>query len=556
MNPTVALIEPEVHELLAAGAYADLREVLHGLPPADVADILAALPPDQEAIAFRVLPRDDAAVVFSYLEQSRQEELIQRLGDAGAVRIVEAMEVDDRARLLDELPQEVAARIVASLSAEDRKTTQAILGYPPRSVGRLMTPDYVRIRPEWTVARALDHIRRSGRDAETINVVYVVDDQGVLIDDVRLRQLIMAEPDATVESLLNHQFIALKADQPQEEAVEALQKYDRVALPVLDSRGALLGIVTHDDLADVAQEIATEQIQSIGAVQALEEPFIQTSVLGLVSKRAPWLALLFLSELLTSNAIAFFEDEIQRAAILAIFIPAIISSGGNAGSQASTLVIRALGLKEIRLNDWFRVLRRELAVAALLGLLIGLIGVVRINLFGAMGWFRDPNVLDHYVILGWTIGFTLLGVVVWGSIMGAMLPFLLKRLGFDPAGSSTPFVATLVDVTGIVIYFTVAMLMLRATLLNPDAPDTHLRIDAPVTVVSSDDFRPGDREVTLLVRSDADPQSAPPRRVIIPTRALPDAKPPSPRSRLRLRFLSSKAEDAAPLPDPAPGSQP
>lgn len=556
MNPTVALIEPEVHELLAAGAYADLREVLHGLPPADVADILAALPPDQEAIAFRVLPRDDAAVVFSYLEQSRQEELIQRLGDAGAVRIVEAMEVDDRARLLDELPQEVAARIVASLSAEDRKTTQAILGYPPRSVGRLMTPDYVRIRPEWTVARALDHIRRLGRDAETINVVYVVDDQGVLIDDVRLRQLIMAEPDATVESLLNHQFIALKADQPQEEAVESLQKYDRVALPVLDSRGALLGIVTHDDLADVAQEIATEQIQSIGAVQALEEPFIQTSVLGLVRKRAPWLALLFLSELLTSNAIAFFEDEIQRAAILAIFIPAIISSGGNAGSQASTLVIRALGLKEIRLNDWFRVLRRELAVAALLGLLIGLIGVVRINLFGAMGWFRDPNVLDHYVILGWTIGFTLLGVVVWGSIMGAMLPFLLKRLGFDPAGSSTPFVATLVDVTGIVIYFTVAMLMLRATLLNPDAPDTHLRIEAPVTVVSAEDFRPGDREVTLLVRPDSDPQSAPPRRVVIPTRALPDARPPSPGSRFLLRFLSTKAEDAAPLPLPAPGSQP
>ncbi len=244
MNPTAALIEPEVLELLREKQYAELREVLHVLPAADVADILSGIEPTDAAIAFRFLPRDDAGTVFSYLDGDTQERIIRQLGDSSAVTIIESMDPDDRVRLLDELPHDVAQRIIASLSPEERKSTQAILGYPVRSVGRLMTPDYVRIRPEWTVARALDHIRRYGRDAETINVVYVVDDMGVLIDDLRLRQLIMAEPDATVESQMNRQFVTLRADQPQEDAVELLQKYDRVAMPVIDSRGILLGIIT------------------------------------------------------------------------------------------------------------------------------------------------------------------------------------------------------------------------------------------------------------------------------------------------------------------------
>jgi magnesium transporter len=549
MNPTAALLEPEVVELIKSGQYADLRDALHAVPPADVADILAGIEPDDAAIAFRFLPRDDGGVVFSYLTMEKQEELIKRLGDKGSVRIVEAMDPDDRVRLLDELPAEVAARIVASLSPEERKETQAILGYPALSVGRLMTPDYVRVRPEWTVARGLEHIRKYGRDAETINVVYVVDDRGVLIDDLRLRQLIVAEPDATIESLMNRQFITLKADQPREEAVLALQKYDRVALPVVDSRGALLGIVTHDDVADVAQEIATQQIQNIGAVQALEEPFMQTGVMALVKKRAPWLALLFMSELLTSNAIAFFEDEIQRAAILAVFIPAIISSGGNAGSQASTLVIRALGLREIGLGDWWRVLRRELIVAAVLGLIIGVIGVFRINLFGWMGWFRDESVLDHYVILGWTIGLTLVCVVLWGSIMGAMLPFLLKRLGFDPAGSSTPFVATLVDVTGIVLYFSAALLLLRGSLLRTDVPDMMLLTQARVEVIAVEGFKPGDTEVDLLVRPVGEPGASPAAaRVTVPMSGLPEGRVPTVGDAMILQFRSHQASSGLRVP--------
>jgi magnesium transporter len=531
VNPTAALIEPEVEELIRSKSFAELREVLHGLAHADVADILSDIAPDEAAIAFRVLPRDDAGQVFAYLPGERQEELIKRLstsGEGAVVAIIEAMQPDDRVRLLDELPAAVAQRIVASLSPEERRSTQAILGYAPRSVGRLMTPDYVRVRPEWSAARALEHIRKYGRDAETINVVYVIDGSGVLIDDIRLRQIIMAEPDQSVESLMNNQFVTLRADQPQEDAVEMLLKYDRVALPVVDSQGHLIGIVTHDDVADVAQAEATEDMQKLGGMQALEEPYMQTSVLGLFKKRIPWLALLFMSELLTSNAIAFFEDEIQRAAILAAFIPAIISSGGNSGSQASTLVIRALGLKEIALSDWLRVLTRELACGLLLGLIIGLIGIFRINLFGWMGWFPDADVQRHYEILSVTIGATLLSVVLWGSIMGAMLPFILKRAGLDPATSSTPFVATLVDVTGIVIYFSCAIAMLNTTLLRaPDA--TPITTTTEVRVIEAAGAR---KAAVLRVEAISDPSQR--SRVELPFSALPDGKLPAPGTALRL----------------------
>ena len=541
MNPTAALIEPEVLELLREKQYAELREVLHVLPAADVADILSGIEPTDAAIAFRFLPRDDAGTVFSYLDGDTQERIIRQLGDSSAVTIIESMDPDDRVRLLDELPHDVAQRIIASLSPEERKSTQAILGYPVRSVGRLMTPDYVRIRPEWTVARALDHIRRYGRDAETINVVYVVDDMGVLIDDLRLRQLIMAEPDATVESQMNRQFDSLRADQPQEDAVELLQKYDRVAMPVIDSRGILLGIITHDDVADVAEQEATEDMQKLGGVQALEQPYAETPILGLVKKRAPWLALLFMSELLTSNAIAFFDGEIQKAAILAAFIPAIISSGGNSGSQASTLIIRALALKEIELSDWFKVLLRELASGAILGLIIGVIGIIRINVFGLFGWFNDAQVAEHFVILGWTIGFTLAGVVLWGSVMGAMLPFILKRCKLDPAGSSTPFVATLVDVTGIVIYFTIALVMLKSTILADRPTIDALRGSDTVTVTAvaaaEQDDKPAFR-VTVRQGTGPDGKLA---EVIIGTDALPKGTTkPEVGQTLRLEFTPGR----------------
>lgn len=537
MNPTAQLLEPEIRELIRDGLYTDLREALHLLPAADVAEILSELPAPDAAVGFRFMHRDDAAMAFSYLSPEKQEELIAALGADQSVRLVENMSADDRVRLLDELPELVAERLIGSLSAETRKETQAILGYPPRSVGRLMTPDHVRIRPDWTIGQALDHIRKFGRDAETVNVVYVVDEQGRLIDDVRLRQMLFANPDEPVESVMNRQYVSLKADQPQEDAVELLQRYDRVALPVVDSRGVLLGIVTHDDVADVAQQEATEDMQRMGGVQALEEPYMSASVGSLVKKRLPWLALLFLSELLTSNAIAFYEDEIKRAAILAAFVPAIISSGGNSGSQSSTLVIRALGLREIDLSDWFRVLRRELLVASVLGLVIGTIGLVRINVFGYFGWFSDEDVRAHYGILGWTIALTLLGVVVWGSVMGAMLPFVLKKCKLDPATSSTPFVATLVDVTGIVIYFSCAILVLKSTLLAPVPKAVPLPAGTAVVTVESSKHD-DDGAALLTVRT---PGAAEASVIKLPAKALPDGKLPEKGDRVVLDLVANEA---------------
>jgi len=477
MNPTAQLLEPEVRELIQEGRYSELRTALHHVPPADVADILAELPPTDAAVGFRFLQRDDAAEVFTYLSAEKQAALVAALGTQESVRVVEAMSPDDRVKILDELPEAVASAIVASLSPEDRKATQAILGYPVRSVGRLMTPDYIRFKPEWTLAHALEHLRKWGRDAETINVVYVVDDKGVLIDDVRLRQILLADPGATVESIMNRSFVALKADQPQEEAVRMLQRYDRVALPVVDSRGVLLGIVTHDDVADVAQQEATEDMQKMGGLQALEEPYTTVSLPHLVGKRATWLAVLFVGGMFTQFAMEGFEDEITRAAVLATFVPLIISSGGNCGSQATSLIIRAMAVGEIGLRDWWRVMRRELAAGALLGLLLGLIGAGRVIVWGWMGRFAkaDPDTglitaesqraQDHFYALGITIGVAVVGVVLWGTICGSMLPFLLKRVKLDPATSSAPFVATLVDVIGVLIYFSAAVAILRGTLL-------------------------------------------------------------------------------------------
>jgi magnesium transporter len=542
MTPTAELILPEVQELIRSGAFGELREALQSINAADIAEMVNGLDPADAAVLFRFLPRDDAGEVFSYLDAEHQQTLITELG-ASAVRVVEGMHVDDRAKLLDELPTEVAQRIIASLTPEERKSTQAILGYAPKSVGRLMTPDYVRLKPEWTIAQALDHIRRYGRDAETVNVVYVIDDEGKLVDDVRLRQLLFAPPDATVESQMNRNFVALTADQPQEEAVRQLQRYDRIAMPVVDSRGVLLGIVTHDDVADVAQAEATEDIQKIGGMQALEQPYLSTPLTGLFMKRAPWLALLFMSELLTSNAIAFFEDEIKRAAVLAAFIPAIISSGGNSGSQASTLVVRALALNEITLRDWHRVLLRELCTGLMLGGMIGVIGLFRINLWGWLGWWSDAEVMNHYSVLAVTIGVTLTGVVLWGSIMGSMLPFVLKRCGLDPATSSTPFVATLVDVTGIVIYFSCAMAILSTTLLR-EGNDRTVHTQAVVTVISVDNYDPGDKGVELTVQSDdqrALGEAGASSHILVPIKGVEGGQPPKAGDRVLLEFHAAEA---------------
>lgn len=461
MNPTAQLLEPEIRELIRDGHYSELRHALHHVPPADVADILAELDPADAAVGFRFLHRDDAAEVFTYLVSEKQQEIIDKLGTADALKVIEAMNPDDRVQLLDEMPEEVAQRIVASLSPETRKQTQAILGYPPRSVGRLMTPDYIRVRPDWTIAHALEHIRKWGRDAETINVVYVIDEKGVLVDDLRLRQFFLADPAGMVEAIMNRSFVALKADQPQEEAVRLLQRYDRVALPVVDSRDRLIGIVTHDDVADVAQQEATEDIQKMGGMEALEEPYVTTGHVKMFRKRGFWLSALFVGQTITIIVLGNFQDELSKAAVLTLFLPLVISCGGNSGSQAATLVTRALALREIGVGDWFVIVRREVITALMLGTTLSILGLVCVEFFTSIG----HAVTEYPLRLGATVAASIMGVVLWGTMLGSLLPLLLKRLKFDPATASSPMVATLMDASGTLIYLGVAILVLSGSIL-------------------------------------------------------------------------------------------
>src|SRR5215204_5768132 len=371
------------------------------------------------------------------------------------------MAPDDRTEFLEELPAEATRQLLALLTPTERAVALTLLGYPEKSVGRLMTPHYVAVREQWTVREVLDYVREHGEDSETLNVLYVVDEHHALVDDVRIREFLLNSADRRVADLMDRRFVALKATDDQATAVAAFRAYDRSALPVTDTTGMLIGIVTIDDVLDVAEAEATKDIQRIGGSEALDEPYMEIGFASMIRKRAGWLTALFLGEMLTATAMGSFEHEISKAVVLALFVPLIISSGGNSGSQASTLVIRALALGEVGVRDWWRVVRREILAGLALGTILGSIGFLRISLTSAFMEGYGP----HSVLIGITVGTSLVGIVLWGTIVGSLLPFILRRLGFDPATSSAPFVATLVDVTGLVIYFSVALVVLRGTLL-------------------------------------------------------------------------------------------
>ncbi|HEU5015902.1 MAG TPA: magnesium transporter [Roseiflexaceae bacterium] len=452
------------NELIASVHQRDLmrtRDILSQFPPLEIANLIGMLSIEDQVLAFRVLPRELAADVFEYMPFEQQEELLKALAREDVATILNDMAPDDRTRLLDELPASVTKQLMALLTRQERAVATRLLGYPVYSVGRLMTPEYVRVRPQWTIGEALNHIRRYGRDSETLNHVYVVDAQGVLIDDIQIRQFLLADPLKHVDDIMDHRFMALKATDDQETAVAVFRHEDRSALPVTDTAGVLIGIVTIDDVLDVAEEEATEDIQKIGGSEALDEPYMQIAFGRLVRKRASWLIILFISEMLTATAMGFFEAEIERAVVLALFVPLIISSGGNSGSQAATLVIRAMALGEVTLRDWWRVMRREILAGLALGSILGSIGFLRITI-----WAFTFNAYGPYwYLIALTVGLALIGIVLWGTLSGSMLPLILRRLGLDPATSSAPFVATLVDVTGLVIYFSVASVVLSGTLL-------------------------------------------------------------------------------------------
>jgi len=461
MPAQTTTLKAEISALLAHKDFAALKLKLAPWLPADLAPILSELPIEELAVLFRSCAQELAAAIFSYLEHAAKHKLLKTLTQAQAAGLLNELPPDDRTAFLNELPLDLAMQMLSLLTPEERKVAQDLLAYPEHSVGRMMTLDYVAVRAEWTVREALDYIRTHGYDRETLNMVYVTDAAGRLLDDVRVRRFLLAAPETKVSALMDGNYATLSPIDDRERALRVFRQYDRVALPVTSPDNKLIGIVTADDMLDVATEEATEDIQKLGGTEALDEPYTTIALSKMVKKRAGWLVVLFLGEMLTATAMSYFEDEIARAVVLALFVPLIISSGGNAGSQAATLVIRALALGEFRLRDWWRVMRRELAAGTMLGAILGVIGFLRIVI-----WAQFTHIYgEHYLLVAATVGVSLIGIVLWGSLMGSMLPLLLKKLGYDPATSSAPFVATLVDVTGLVIYFSVAYLILHGTLL-------------------------------------------------------------------------------------------
>ena len=454
-------LQPRIEAALRARDFVALRELVTRPEPTDLAELIESFEPDDRAVLFRLLPRDRAGRTFEYLGADTQESLIKSLAQEHVAALLNEMSADDRTALLEELPASVTRQLLNLLQPGERAMAVRLLGYPEDSIGRLMTPDYVAVKPDWTVQRVLDHIRKYGRDRETLNVIYVVDQQGTLIDDLRIRQVLLSPPDTRIDELTDGTYVALTAFDDQEIAIEVFREYDRVALPVTDSSGVLLGIVTIDDVLDVAQEEATEDIHKLGAVEALEEPYMEVGFTRMLRKRAGWLVLLFLGQMLTTYTMAYYQEAIASIVLLMLFVPLIISSGGNSGSQAATLVIRAMALGEVRLRDWWSVMRREILSGLALGAILGIIGFARV----AIGERVSGGYGEWWLLIAFTIALALVGVVLWGTLVGSMLPFLMRRFGADPAASSTPFVATLCDVTGLVIYFSVAHYLLRGVVL-------------------------------------------------------------------------------------------
>ncbi len=451
----------EVLQLLENESDRQLKVYLNELNISDVEHLIDELP--QHAVKFiETLSIKRAVNVFRILDFPTQERIIKKLQSNKLTEIVRQLPPDDRTALLGELKGEAVKKLLILLPDNDRIEALHLLGYQEDSVGRLMTPDFIAVKTDWTVSRVLSHIRRYGKNSETIDVVYVIDKDGVLLDDIRIREILLADPEVKIGELTDNRLIALNVNDPQEEAINVFRMNNRVALPVIDDQHVLLGIVTIDDILWIAHEEYTEDIHKIGGTEALDEPYLDMPILKLVKKRASWLIVLFLGEMLTATAMQHFEIELEKAVVLSLFIPLIMSSGGNSGSQASTLIIQAMALGEVTIASWWRVMRRELISGLLLGLILGTIGFVRISLWQNLDLY---NYGTHWFLIALTIFFTLIGIVLWGSLIGSMMPIIMKKLKLDPATSSAPFVATMVDVTGIVIYFSIAVLVLRGVLL-------------------------------------------------------------------------------------------
>jgi magnesium transporter len=435
------------------------------LPPADTAELLNELTLHEAAAVLTMLSVPRAAEVLDQPTLRRRSAIAEELDPGRAAQLLEALSSDQRAEIVRLMGDTGRRRLVPRLSDAVRAEVERLLRYPPRSAGGIMTTEFVRLAPSMAVSEALRHIRAVAREKESIYACYVMEPgSDALMGAVSLRDLVMAELDQPVTSVMRKKPVTVNALDDQETVAAKIAKYNLLAVPVLESNARVVGFVTVDDVVDVMIQEGTEDALRMGAVEpgALDEPYVATPFWSLIRKRAGWLLVLFLSEMLTATAMGRFEEEIARAVVLALFVPLIISSGGNSGSQAASLIIRAMAVGELRIRDWWQVMRREVLSGLVLGGILGTVGFVRIS---AWAWISPGTYGPHWLLVAITVWVSLLGVVLWGTLAGSMLPMALKRLGMDPAVSSAPFVATLVDVTGIVIYFEVAARVLKGTLL-------------------------------------------------------------------------------------------
>jgi magnesium transporter len=453
---------PELLYLLS-GDPVEFAQVVAGFRAPDIAEALRDLAPVAAARVVSALPFDLAVQVLDDPDLEQRVGIIQAMPVEGAGPLIEAMSSDQRADLFRELPEAEQSRLLPALDHRTQEGLEFLLRYPPETAGGIMTTEFLAVPWTATAAETLELIRRVGGGKETVYVIYVVDADAKLRQVVSLRELVLSEATCPVTEIGNRRkLLSVGPYVDREEVARLISKYDLLAIPVVDRDQRLLGIVTVDDVIDALMAETTEDVQKFGGMEALDEPYMTISLGRMLRKRAGWLAALFIGEMLTATAMAYFEGEIAHAVVLALFVPLIISSGGNSGSQATSLIIRAMALREVRLRDWWRVAMRELPSGLLLGAFLGLIGALRILLWQRLGWYDYG---PHYRLVALTVSVALLGVVTFGSLTGSMLPFVLRRLRFDPASASAPFVATLVDVTGLIIYFTVALLILRGTLL-------------------------------------------------------------------------------------------
>ena len=440
--------------------FASLKALIREIEVHDLTEMLAELPEDDSAMVFRLLPHDQAADAFGDLPIERQEELLEHLSSEKVAAILNGMPPDERTELLEELPGEVAQRLLSTLRGEQLAMARSLLNYPEDSIGRLMTPEYVAVRADWSIDHVLEHIRQVGPDKETLNVIYVVDDKSHLLDEITLSQLVLANRNDVVRDLMDEQAAFLVAGEDQESAIDDFKKYEAVALPVVNRHGVLVGIVTVDDVMDVAEEEDTEDFQKMAGMAALEYSYFGTSFAAMLRKRLPWLIMLLMAQTLTTVALLGF-DSLKMFAVLVLFVPLINSPAGNTGSQMAGLMIRGMAVMEIESEDWLRVLGRELARGLAIGLVLAALG------FGASWFFTSfvdhPQINQAVMRISLSVSLAIAIVVTLANLLGAMLPFVFKRVGLDPAVTSGPFIASLMDVTAILIYFSIAVTVLHLT---------------------------------------------------------------------------------------------